>query len=192
MAGFPSCSCPPLLSTHGSVLPASRYISKEEDDALVYIGHDSAKRSGGGDAAGGDAAGNGGDAGAGVVSLIAHTSVPYGIKQLKQGAPESSVLADLTNRLKRLLPWLPEPQQATLQAWAISQVRYPLSLADGAACWHLQPPPQQAEAAGQQPASPLILALAFPTAGRRRSWCACVLHATNNAEPRVLLVCYKK
>ena len=108
---------PSAASTFGAEIDwVARYISKEEDDALVYIGHDSAKRSGGG------GGGGGGDA-EGVVSLIAHTSVPYGIKQLKQGAAESDVLSDLTTRVKKLLPWLPEPQHVTLKAWGVSQVR---------------------------------------------------------------------
>jgi predicted NAD/FAD-dependent oxidoreductase len=57
----------------------ARYIGKEEDDALVYLAHDSAKRGGGTPATGEPG------------SLIAHTSVPYGIKNLKAGTPESDI-----------------------------------------------------------------------------------------------------
>lgn len=54
----------------------SRYVAKEDDDALVYLCHDSAKRGG---APGGGPAGDP----PGLVSLVAHTSVPYGIRTLQ-------------------------------------------------------------------------------------------------------------
>ena len=79
------------------------------------------------------------DAGS-MVSLIAHTSVPYGLKHIAAGAREAEVIEDLRGRVRKLLPWLPEPQHTLLKTWRISQVRTPLSLADGGACWRLMPP----------------------------------------------------
>ena len=66
----------------------ARYVDRAEDDAIVYVGHDSAKRRGAPAtaAAGGAAASS---AEAPPVSLIVHTSVPYGLKRLKEGASEA-------------------------------------------------------------------------------------------------------
>lgn len=68
----------------------AKYIQKEEDDALVYIGYDSAKR----------------EQREGVVSLMAHTSVPYGLRNLRSSTEDSTITSDLMDRLQRLLPWM--------------------------------------------------------------------------------------
>ena len=94
----------------------SRYVPKDEDDALVFLSHDSAKRSA-----------------ATPPSLLAHTSVPFGLKHLRAGTPDDDVQADLLARLSKLLPWLPPPERVALHAWKNSQVRAPLELPGGAA-----------------------------------------------------------
>lgn len=145
----------------------ARYINKDEDDALVYIAYDSAKRGGGAPAATEPA------------SLIAHTSVPYGIKNLKAGTAEREVEADLTRRVRQLLPWLPESQHAVLRTWGISQVRTPLVLPDQASCWRL----------GSGDAPPLILAGdAFSPLGSRFDGCI----QSGEAAAKVLLAALGK
>ena len=135
----------------------AKYVNKEEDDALVYLCHDSAKRQGG--------AGS-------MVSLIAHTSVPYGLKHIAAGAREAEVIEDLRGRVLKLLPWLPEPQHTLLKTWRISQVRTPLSLAGGGACWHLMPPAATPQADGATLTPPLVLAGdAFSPLGSRFDGC---------------------
>ena len=94
----------------------SRYVPKDEDDALVFLSHDSAKRGA-----------------ATPPSLLAHTSVPFGLKHLRAGTPDDDVQADLLARLSKLLPWLPPPERVALHAWKNSQVRAPLELPGGAA-----------------------------------------------------------
>jgi renalase len=147
----------------------ARYVQKAEDDAIVYIGHDSAKRLGGTADAGGAAAAP--------VSLIVHTYVPYGLKRIAAGATEEEVAADLIARTRRLLPWLPEASSSVLRTWRVSQVRTPLALpaaggeADGAArpvaCWPLAPPPATGSAA-----PPIVLAGdAFSPLGSRFDGC---------------------
>jgi predicted NAD/FAD-dependent oxidoreductase len=135
---------PPAAAAHfdASIGWASRYVDKAADDALVYLAYDSAKRRG--------AARDPAEA----VSLVAHTSVPYGLRTLASGASESDVLAELTGRVRKLLPWLPEPERVLLRAWTISQVRMPIPLAAGAASLRLAPPPSKA---GSEPTPPLIL-----------------------------------
>ena len=66
----------------------------QEDDALVYLSHDSAKR---------------GDAG-GLPSLVAHSSVPYGIRTMQSGTPEADVEADLRARVQRWADLEREPR----------------------------------------------------------------------------------
>ncbi|KAL3896865.1 MAG: hypothetical protein SGPRY_013178 [Prymnesium sp.] len=73
-----------------SISWTAKYINKEEDDALVYVCYDSKKRG----------------QREGAVSLMAHTSVPYGLRQLKAAAPHSEVTADLVQRMQRLFPWM--------------------------------------------------------------------------------------
>ena len=138
----------------------ARYVSKEEDDALVYLGYDSAKRRGAEAVE------------AEPVSMIVHTSVPYGLRKLKERADDREVIADLTTRVKALLPWLPEPTEAVLRTWAISQVRYPLALPDGAACFPLGPNRSE-QSDGEATAVPaLVLAGdAFSPLGSRFDGC---------------------
>ena len=138
----------------------ARYVQKEEDDAIVYLGHDSAKRGQPADDPNVD------------VSLIVHTSVPYGIQKLKAQATEEAVSSDLLTRVQKLLPWLPPPRSSVLRTWRVSQVRYPLTLpsrgvqGEPTACWSLSP----TEAAGVAP--PLILAGdAFSPLGSRFDGC---------------------
>lgn len=162
----------------------ARYITKDEDDAIVYLGYDSAKRLGGPAevAAAAAAPQSASSADAAPLSLIVHSSVPYGIKNLKAAASEEHVQQDLLGRVQKLLPWLPPPEQSVLKVWKLSQVRYPIPLphrpaADGAgvaaaaapvACWPLAPPDAQAAVA----TPPLILAGdAFSPLGSRFDGC---------------------
>ena len=167
----------------------SRYVAKEEDDALVYLCHDSAKRGG---APGGAAIPNTGEvetfeatkrggapggapsgAPPSLVSLVAHTSVPYGIKTLQAGTSEAEVQHELLGRVRKLLPWLPEPASAVLRPWRTSQVRFPLALGDGAACMQLRPPPPPAGTSpSESPPPALVLAGdAFSPLGSRFDGC---------------------
>ena len=150
---------PSAASTFASEIDwVARYITKDEDDAIVYLGHDSAKRAA---------------PAATPVSLIIHTSVPYGIRLIKEGAAEDDVAADLLARVKKLLPWLPEPQQVVVKTWKVSQVRTPLALPEAApttACWLLTPPTTTPDAAAPPP--PLVLAGdAFSPLGSRFDGC---------------------
>ena len=137
----------------------SRYVDKAEDDAIVYVAHDSAKR--------GDAAG--------AVSLVVHTGVPYGIRaMLKSRTPAADVEADLRARVQALLPWLPAPASTVLTPWRVSQVRYPVALPTGAACLPLRPPPAAAPAAAsdEEEAPALVVAGdAFSPLGSRFDGC---------------------
>ena len=145
----------------------SRYITKDEDDAIVYLGHDSAKRASGRSAAADDATTE-------LMSLIVHTSVPYGIKRLKEGAAEADVTADLLERVRKLLPWLPEPEHVLLKPWRVSQVRTPLALPAEApsACWLLTPTESAAADSAAASAPPLVLAGdAFSPLGSRFDGC---------------------
>ena len=139
----------------------SRYVAKEEDDALVYLCHDSAKR-------------GGGPSGAppSLVSLVAHTSVPYGLKTMQASTSEGEVQVELLGRVRKLLPWLPEPASAVLRPWRTSQVRFPLALGVGAACMQLQPPPLAGMSPSEPPPPPLVLAGdAFSPLGSRFDGC---------------------
>ena len=60
--------------------------------------------------------------GSGVISLMAHTSVPFGLRHLKAATPDGEVRDDLCKRLQGLLPWLPPPAHVALHAWRLSQV----------------------------------------------------------------------
>ena len=166
-----------VLSAHADWV--ARYVAKEEDDALVYIGWDSAKRAARPDEP---------------PSLIVHTSVPYGIRILKRrgsgGAggeavattavtyDEAEVTTDLLSRTRKLLPWLPPHELAVLKAWRISQVRTPLALPLGGACLCLAPSSAvetagagTAEGGGGAP-PPLVLAGdAFSPLGSRFDGC---------------------
>ena len=151
----------------------SRYVAKEDDDALVYLCHDSAKRGGAPGGAPGDAPGGGpGGAPPSLISLVAHTSVPYGIKTLQAGVSEAEVQRELLGRVRKLLPWLPEPASAVLRPWRTSQVRFPLALGDGAACMQLRPPPPAGAVASEPPPPVLVLAGdAFSPLGSRFDGC---------------------
>ncbi|KAL1522037.1 hypothetical protein AB1Y20_021682 [Prymnesium parvum] len=128
----------------------AKYVPKEEDDALVYICYDSAKRA----------------QHDGVVSLMAHTSVPYGLHHLGAQTADDKVADDLLERLRRLLPWMPSPAQTSLHAWRLSQVRYPLELPSGQACLPLLPPQPGVESA------PLVMAGdSFSPLGSRMDGC---------------------
>ena len=153
----------------------ARYINREEDDALVYLAHDSAKRQAETQAAD-------------PVSLIAHTSVPYGLKHLKAATDDEVVKDDLTQRVRKLLRWLPEAQHSVLRTWTVSQVRTPLSLPAGASCWRLAPP-GSAGGDGTVVAPPLILAGdAFSPLGSRFDGCV----QSGEAAARELLAAFGK
>ena len=129
---------------------AARYVTKAEDDAIVYISHDSAKR--------GDSKG--------APSLVVHTSVPYGLHHIKNATPDDAVAAELRAKISSLLPWLPEPASVALKTWKVSQVRYPVALAEGSACLTLRPSHRLA------PAPALVLAGdAFSPLGSRFDGC---------------------
>jgi predicted NAD/FAD-dependent oxidoreductase len=86
----------------------SKYVTKAEDDALVYLSVDWAKRGG---------------APTEAISLVAHSSVPYGVRMMAAGTSEAAVLAELRRRVYALLPWLPpNPSAEHLQPWPLSQV----------------------------------------------------------------------
>ena len=167
----------------------AKYVSKEEDDALVYIAIDSAKRasrtttpdpppapqtSSGTDGAA-DGTGNGE-----ANSLIAHTSVPFGLRTFAAGTSEDVVCADLRRRVQALLPWLPTPSDAVLKPWRLSQVRYPIALPPDAACVELRPPGTagtsgagEATPSAAEPPPPLLLLAgdAFSPLGSRFDGC---------------------
>eukprot|EP00900_Chrysochromulina_parva_P007123 jgi/Chrpa1/16411/Chrysochromulina_OHIO_Genome00020576-RA len=110
----------------------SKYVTKAEDDALVYLSVDWAKRGG---------------APTEAISLVAHSSVPYGVRMMAAGTSEAAVLAELRRRVYALLPWLPpNPSAEHLQPWPLSQkslleqVRSPITLSNGWACARLYPP----------------------------------------------------
>ena len=129
----------------------SKYVTKAEDDALVYLSLDWAKRGG---------------APTEAVSIVAHSSVPYGMRTMAAGTSEAAVLAELRRRVYALLPWLPPtPSAESLQPWPLSQVfglslmiaplisfrslissslhyqvRSPIILSNGRACARLYPP----------------------------------------------------
>ena len=95
----------------------SKYVTKAEDDALVYLSVDWAKRGG---------------APTEAISLVAHSSVPYGVRMMAAGTSEAAVLAELRRRVYALLPWLPpNPSAEHLQPWPLSQVSAGLRRADG-------------------------------------------------------------
>ena len=180
---FPPAAAPTFAAEIDWV---SRYVAKEEDDALVYLCHDSAKRGG---APGGAAIPNTGEVGVveasevglgggigappSLVSLVAHTSVPYGIKTLQAGTSEAEVQRELLGRVRKLLPWLPEPASAVLRPWRTSQVRFPLALGDGTACMQLRPlPPPAGASPSESPPPALVLAGdAFSPLGSRFDGC---------------------
>uniref|UniRef100_A0A7S4F1L3 Amine oxidase domain-containing protein n=1 Tax=Chrysotila carterae TaxID=13221 RepID=A0A7S4F1L3_CHRCT len=119
-----------------------------QDPDIVFISYDSAKR------------------GAGIPSLMVHSSVPYGIKQMKQGASLQAVQAEMLESLRRVMPALPAPEEVAIYPWEHSQVRYPLDLPDGAACVVLNDVQGAASA-------PLVLAGdAFSSLGSRFDGCA--------------------
>lgn len=150
---------PPSQAAHfkESIDWIARYVDKKEDDALVYVAYDRAKRRGL-EAVSDEA-----------ISLVAHTSVPYGLRTMGAGTPEADVVSDLTTRVQRLLPWLPAPERTLLRAWPISQVRTPLELPEGVASLLIQP---FSSSARTERAPPLILCGdAFSPLGSRFDGC---------------------
>lgn len=97
---------------------AIRYVSRDEDDRLVYVAHNSAKC--------GPASGN-------PPTIVAHSSVPYAVAPGRVPAAgtigasaASRAEAELLESLRTLLPGLPEPSSTSLRTWYFSQVREPL------------------------------------------------------------------
>jgi len=146
----------PLFSASADYV--SRYVDPDEDDAIVYVAIDSARRADH----------------VGPVSLTVHSSVPYGLRMMGSGADDAAVQADLLGRLNKLLPWLPPPAASTLRRWPISQVRFPLpdSLLPGGPCLPLVPPNEPAEGgAGAAPAGLVLAGDAFTPLGSRFDGC---------------------
>ena len=153
----------------------ARYINKAEDDAIVYLGYDAAKRSGSSAHVAAAAATEKTTSPSPSVSLIVHSSVPYALQRLAANTPDHEVVADLRSRVDKLLPWLPNPSASMLKVWRISQVRHPLPLPSApegkqatTACWPLTPPVGAED--GTPP--PLVLAGdAFSPLGSRFDGC---------------------
>lgn len=121
---------------------------------LVYLCHDSAKRQA---------------APSTPISLLAHTSVPYGLRRIGSGTTDADVETDLRARVHKLMPWLPEAASSALYTWRHSQVRTPLPQGDSGACLPLSPPPTHEPAAAHPP---LVLAGdAFAPLGSRFDGC---------------------
>lgn len=114
----------------------------EGDPTIVFLSLDSAKR------------------GASTPpTLLAHSSVPFGLKHVKAGSPESDVQDEMMAAVRRRLPWLPHPIGARLYTWEVSQVRHPMAgLPNNRACLRVRPPPAAAAAARDGWCPPLVLA----------------------------------
>lgn len=69
---------------------AAKYVTKAEDDALVYLAVDSTKRRGEREGAGGAA-----DDAPEAISLVAHTSVPFGLRTFAAGTAEAQVCCEV-------------------------------------------------------------------------------------------------
>jgi len=127
----------------------AKYVTKEEDERLVFISHDSAKRGA-----------------SPAPTLLVHSSVPYGIRQQRAKTEERQIEAELLESVQRQLPWMPTPASVALHTWRHSQVRYPVAGLQGAS-FSLVPP-----AGGGSDAPTLILAGdAFSALGSRFDGC---------------------
>jgi predicted NAD/FAD-dependent oxidoreductase len=123
----------------------------ENDPTLVFFSLDSAKRGA-----------------AGPPTLVAHSSVPFGLKRAASKSPDHLVQGEMMEAVRRRLPWLPNPSAAKLYTWSVSQVRKPIdNLPAGRACLHVPPP-----AGVPEGAPPLLLAGdAFSVHGSRFDGC---------------------
>lgn len=100
----------------------AKYVRKDEDDRLVFISYDSAKRQA-----------------SGAPSILVHSSVPYGIRSMKAAVPYATVEAELLESLLRLLPGLPQARTVRLFPWVYSQVRFPLDMGNNVASILVEP-----------------------------------------------------
>lgn len=89
---------------------AATYVAGEERDIVCFVAADARKR--------------GLAAGEATPSLLAHTSVPWGIENM--GRDDEEVKAAILADVDRLVPGLPEPLAVELVRWRQSQVRDPL------------------------------------------------------------------
>ena len=62
-------------------------------------------------------------------SIVVHTSVPYGLKQLDENI--ENVESSIRSNLKKLLPFLPDPTSTKCQRWRFSQVYKPFEGSPG-------------------------------------------------------------
>lgn len=92
----------------------ARYVNRNEDDTLVFLSHDAAKRD------------PGSSGGRNPPTLLAHSSVPFGLARIREGTSDAAVTDVMLASVRKLLPWLPEPEEHRLHLWRSSQVRYPL------------------------------------------------------------------
>jgi len=127
----------------------AKYVSREEDNRLVFVSYDSAKRQT-----------------RGAPSLLVHSSVPFGLARMRAKVPTATVEAELLESLWRVLPGLPQPLSVLVHPWEYSQVRYPLEMDNGATSFLLQP------ALTQGAVPPLVLCGdAFSPLGSRFDGC---------------------
>lgn len=123
----------------------------EGDPILVFLSLDSAKR---------------GTTGA--PTLLAHSSVPFGLQNVQSGTSDQQVQAEMMAAVHRRLPWLPPPIGIRLHTWRVSQMRRSLQgLPADRACLAVPPP-----GAAPEGGPPLILAGdAFSVHGSRFDGC---------------------
>uniref|UniRef100_K3WAW0 Amine oxidase domain-containing protein n=1 Tax=Globisporangium ultimum (strain ATCC 200006 / CBS 805.95 / DAOM BR144) TaxID=431595 RepID=K3WAW0_GLOUD len=90
----------------------SKYVSEEEDDVVRYLCWDNLKkqRSTGENP---------------YFTLLVHTSVPFGVKNMDNKRENDEILATITKSVKKILPFLPDEEDVIMHRWRISQVTKP-------------------------------------------------------------------
>lgn len=79
----------------------SKYVSSSEDDVVRYLCWDNLKKRQGDDA----------------FALLVHTGVPFGSQHMDDKDRNDEILATILRSVKKLLPFLPEPEDALLHRW---------------------------------------------------------------------------
>ena len=96
---------------------------QEEESAIVFVSRCAHKRraatNDGGDA-------NARDTAVEPPSFVVHSSVPFALAKLRDGADTAVVGTELLERVRALLPGLPPPADSRTQLWRFSQVRVPI------------------------------------------------------------------
>ncbi|KAF1325817.1 hypothetical protein FI667_g8919, partial [Globisporangium splendens] len=82
----------------------SKYVSKEEDDVVRYLCWDNLKKQG--------SAGEKPH-----FTLLVHTSVPFGVKNMDSKHENDEILATITKSVKRILPFLPDEEDVIMHRW---------------------------------------------------------------------------